>query len=542
LRWGLAIATIAFASCTSAARTSPTPAPEPSGIAKNPDALPTHVRPMLRRLGAREYVVSVRALTGIEIDRKKLAPLDVARRFDNGDPDTWVTSDVLAATENVAWELATKLQAERPEAVFGTCETPEACTEMLLGSFLPKLFRRPLSSEERASYTSFTGDAIRAEGASEGLRMLLARALQSPAFLYREEVGTLPQSTSAPQDGPMLRTLTPFEIASSLAFFITGETPDAELQSAAVSGSLTKPEARAAQTERLWDTEPARAQRQRFFQEYLAVKQLRLLRKDKKAVPDWSIGLKPPGQVLSDDLDRFLADVVAQGGSVEALLTQAGTLSLALPTTYRSEKVQGVLTHPGFLAAHGGYEDSGPIGRGVFVLSRLLCSTPPPPPPGIPRTPSEGPEGNTTRARFSAHSQDASCQGCHQAIDGAGFGFERYDGAGRYRTQENGLPIDATGAIALLSKASSSSPGAKKVEQSYNGIFELSKLLAVSSEVSSCMGRYYLRFAFGGERAAYAPLFDRLSVSTDPRETLRARTLTLVQDAAFVTRSEGSEP
>jgi hypothetical protein len=538
------------ASCSSdGTRTAPVPVRPPirppATTSVSPTAAaPSHVRPMLRRLGAREYVASVRALTGIEVDRKKLAPLDLARRFDNGDPDTWVTSDVLAATETVAWELATQvtaeLQTERPTLVFGLCSKPAACTGLgsaestllahLLDTFLPKLFRRPLSVEERASYTKFANETAAEEGAEEALRMLFARALQSPAFLYREEVGTLAPNATGPNEG-LVRTLSMEETAASIAFLVTGETPDTELLSAAAIRALAQPEVRASQVERLWDTEAGRAQRRRFFQEYLAVKELRLLRKDKVTVPDWSSGTPTPGQLLSADLDRFLADVVQEGGSVQTLLTKPGTLSPMLPEGYRAQPVRGVLTHPGFLATHGGYEDSGPIGRGVFVLSRLLCNAPPAPPPGIPRAPSEGPEDNTTRARFTAHSQDATCQGCHQSIDGAGFGFEHYDGAGRYRSQENGLPIDATGKVTLA-----------KVEQPYVGVVQLSQLLAGSNEVSSCLGRYYLRFAFGGERATYAPLFDRLAVSTDANETLKARTLKLVQDAAFVTREAKETP
>jgi hypothetical protein len=39
-----------------------------------------------------------------------------------------------------------------------------------------------------------------------------------------------------------------------------------------------------------------------------------------------------------------------------------------------------------------------------------------------------------------------ACQACHRMINPLGFAFENYDAVGRFRNQEQGKPIDATGA------------------------------------------------------------------------------------------------
>ena len=68
---------------------------------------------------------------------------------------------------------------------------------------------------------------------SDGAQAVISAMLQSPYFLYRTELGTQSGSTF---------TLTPFEVATELAYLLTGTTPDDTLLAAAdsvVAGSLT---------------------------------------------------------------------------------------------------------------------------------------------------------------------------------------------------------------------------------------------------------------------------------------------------------------
>ena len=49
--------------------------------------------------------------------------------------------------------------------------------------------------------------------------------------------------------------------------------------------------------------------------------------------------------------------------------------------------------------------------------------------------------------RFAAHRTQDVCATCHNLMDPIGLGLENYDGAGRYRTTENGEEIDASGEV-----------------------------------------------------------------------------------------------
>ena len=69
-------------------------------------------------------------------------------------------------------------------------------------------------------------------------------------------------------------------------------------------------------------------------------------------------------------------------------------------------------------------------------------------------------------------------------MDPIGFGFENYDLVGRYRTSENGVPVDASGEI-------------KGQDFKFNGLPELTGYLAGKDEVRQCMVRFMSYFAYG---------------------------------------------
>ena len=101
--------------------------------------------------------------------------------------------------------------------------------------------------------------------------------------------------------------------------------------------------------------------------------------------------------------------------------------------------------------------------------------------------PPEQPAGSTARERFAQHSSDAACTGCHQMMDPLGFGFENYDGIGRYREFEEGHAIDATGMVNAGGDANGP----------FDGAIELSERLSESRTFHACMTSQMFRFASG---------------------------------------------
>jgi hypothetical protein len=51
------------------------------------------------------------------------------------------------------------------------------------------------------------------------------------------------------------------------------------------------------------------------------------------------------------------------------------------------------------------------------------------------------------RERLEQHRANATCASCHATIDPLGFGLENYDVLGRWRTDVDGMPIDARGEL-----------------------------------------------------------------------------------------------
>ena len=53
----------------------------------------------------------------------------------------------------------------------------------------------------------------------------------------------------------------------------------------------------------------------------------------------------------------------------------------------------------------------------------------------------------TAREQMEAHRANAVCAGCHGRMDPLGFALENFDGVGRWRTEDAGATIDASGKL-----------------------------------------------------------------------------------------------
>jgi hypothetical protein len=116
------------------------------------------------------------------------------------------------------------------------------------------------------------------------------------------------------------------------------------------------------------------------------------------------------------------------------------------------------------------------------VRVNLLCQDVPPPPPGVDTTlPAPDPgKPQTLREQLEKHRADPACQSCHEMMDPIGFAFENYDALGAWRTEDNGLPVDATTEV----------EGAE-----LEGGVELGELVAQLPEVGACVARRFYQHA-----------------------------------------------
>ena len=151
---------------------------------------------------------------------------------------------------------------------------------------------------------------------------MIVAALQSPNFLFRSELGTA--------DGDLNR-LNGDEIATALAFFLTGAPPDEILRSAARGGALATADERARQARRLFDSPAGRANAARFVTEWLDLERVSHVPKDPTTYPGFTPAVRAS---MLHETETFVVDRLAAGATLPELLTAPTTISSDLQSFY----------------------------------------------------------------------------------------------------------------------------------------------------------------------------------------------------------------
>ena len=379
---------------------------------------------------------------------------------------------------------------DRGLSLLHPCEGQDAvCAQLFIEDFGRRAFRRPLEDSETLGFETLYARLAPSLGHEEALTAIIEAALQSPQFLYRVEA-----PLGSAESGVV--HLGPYELASRLSYFLWGTMPDEPLLEAAESGHLSSAADIETQARRLLDDPRAHERVLEFHEAWLGLEALSSLARSNAPT-----GMGP---ALKQSIDAFIDEVFwSEGATLSDLFASpvvyadavlAPVYQLAQPASgfARYElpaERSGLLTQPALLTLLANSDQSSPIRRGVFVRDRILCAPVPAPPPSVDNSPPDPDPTLTTRERFAVHTEDDACASCHLAIDPIGFTFEGFDQLGRPRTQENGLPIDTRGALALS--------GDPAIDGSVSGSGELSARLAESAEVRSCVTSKWFTFALG---------------------------------------------
>lgn len=311
--------------------------------------------------------------------------------------------------------------------------------------FAEGAYRRPLAEAEKNELRGLYHRLRQEEMPhDEAIRLLLARVLVAPAFLYRLE--NAPAGASA---GPV----SDWELASRLSYFLWSSAPDAELRAAAANGKLHQPPVLAEQTRRMLRDSRVRRLATEFACEWLHIHDFQSLdEKSERHFPTFA-SLRGP---MYEEAIRFFTDAFQKDESVLALFDTDHTfLNESLARHYgipgvtgaewrRVEGVKkygrgGILGLSATLAKESGASRTSPILRGDWVSEVLLGEKIPRPPKDVPRLPEdEATETLTVRQLTEKHISDPRCAGCHARFDGFGYALEGYDAIGRLRTNDLG--------------------------------------------------------------------------------------------------------
>lgn len=518
----------------------PGPPASPRGSSSaSPSPAPTCAPALrrVRRLSTGEYMAAVRDLVGDVPFVARFPPDPRPGGFDN-DADALIVS---ASHADQYAHAAEQIAANAAPAACAPGEAPIGCARRFVASFGRRAFRRPLTDEEAARYLELylraaEGRRDSRDGHDAGIRLVVEALLQSPGFLYRTELG------DRPADATGAVPLTGWERAAQLSFGLTGGPPDAALLALAESDALADPETRAAEARRLLVTPRAREHLGTFLAGWLGVADLDRVAKVVAIVPEFTSAVRAD---MAEEMRRFFADAVdRQGGSLAHLL--GGTTSFAserlIKAVYGREATpidgdgkvaldptrrRGVLSLPGFLAAHASVDRTSPVDRGLFVRLRLFCHEIPSPPPGLPIQPINADDPTrTTRQKLEQHVNQAACRHCHQFIDPVGFGFESMDLIGRFRTTERNYPVDARGALT-----------GTDVDGPFEGPAELAGRVLSSDQVRACFVGYAFQHVEGrpANPCERDGVWDRIRARGDAR--LDEIVVALVARAGFALRT-----
>jgi hypothetical protein len=496
---------------------------------------------LLRLLTRREYKNTVRDLLFINDQNKPdVSSLPLEARvagFDNNAHSQAVTSRHIDAFVNLGETLAKEAVQSQKGQLLGCDQNQASCKRSFVERFGLRAFRRPLTSTELTRYEALFANDLTQGNFDEGMRLVINAMLGSPVFLYRSEVGE-------PEGGNF--RLTPYEVASALSYLYLGSMPDQALFDAAKNDALKTPEQLVAQAKRLMDTARGKEQLGEFSLQWLRSDNILTANKDKAVYPQFNDSLRV---AMVEEQRRFFVKVVLEDqGKFDQLFTPSFVMvnqELArfyglTPPSGDYQKVDvgnsgrgGVLALGAVMASHAHQNESSPIKRGLFVRDRLLCQILPDPPENLDTTPPGLDPTLTTRERFARHTADAACSGCHQFIDGVGFGLEGFDGVGQQRSVENGLTIDVSGELRGLEGLGTGT------SETFSGPRELAELLRDSESAKACLAMQYFRFGRGyEEREADACSLSALRERfEDSGLTVRSLLESLPQLKSFVIRS-----
>jgi mono/diheme cytochrome c family protein len=331
-----------------------------------------------------------------------------------------------------------------------------ACARQIVTRLGGEAYRRPLTTNEIDRLMPFYEEESARHGFEAGVRAALEAILASPYFIFRLE--------KAPTDARSGGTyrVADVDLASRLSFFLWGQPPDEELVAAAGRKELSTLAGLERQARRMLADPKASALAERFASQWLRLQDVEKVRPDPNFYPNFDENI---AEAMRNETRLFFANLVKDDRSLldllgadytflnERLAKHYGITGVSGPefrrVPYPDATRRGILGHGSMLVQSSLANRTSPVLRGKWVMEVLLGTPPPPPPPDVPDLDAAAgsKEGRllTTRERMEVHRTNATCNSCHRFMDPIGLALDNFDVTARWRTRENGMPLDTAG-------------------------------------------------------------------------------------------------
>ena len=387
---------------------------------------------MSRRLNRSEVELTLRDLLGVDLKIDFPSDGSGGEGFDtNG--DTLFTSPILV-----------EKAIDAAEKALAAARLPQDAS---LAAFARRAWRRPVAPEEVERLLPLVKR-------DPSLKLARTAILVSPHFLFLvepepEKEGVVP--------------LGPHPLAARLSYFLWSSMPDEALSWRADGGDLAHAESVREEVRRMSRHPRARALGEQFALQWLELDPLgRTVRPDPKKFPEFDDALAAD---MKEEVVRLFQEIVREDRSLLELIDARHTwVNERLAKLYGIEGVKGPEMRRveldsrarggllGMAAVHAVSSfpfRTSPVLRGKWILESLLGSKVAPPPPDAGTLSEVGPEttSQTLRQRLEKHRTKPDCAACHNRMDPLGFGLENFDVLGRWRTSDNGLPVDVQGTL-----------------------------------------------------------------------------------------------
>lgn len=401
-------------------------------------------------------------------------------------------------------EIAANVR-KTPERVIdcGAAKNSDVCLSSAAGAFAARAFRGDVGKDKLDRIAKFYLASVRSAGIAEATASLVEVVLNSPDFLFRKEI-----------DVDEARRLVPAQLLQALTYTLADAPPETfGIDARAFGPHLPKGEVARTTIDSILATNEAREKLVRFFLTWLEVKDPQGFTISPQVYPEFTPRL---AAAMVVDTARYLAahlsgpsprlsDITQSTHAFvsEALAPVYGTAPAdpagARPAALDASQRLGIFSLPAVIASHSGPTNTRPIKRGIFWVRKVMCMELDPPPNGIDST-LDDTLATTERKRIEHATRRKACVGCHKLIDPLGFVQESYDALGRWRTQDNGFPVDTSIAIDFLDEADTSAASPVEAFRAFTS----------SMRFKQCFVRQLFRFYMGrSEEPSDDPLLRR---------------------------------